>query len=90
MILPPLIFLASTISVYLCLPISVKHFFQVCMQQLEADMEHAFAMAKSKDKTCGICMEVVVEKQKSEARNQRYKSFGDPNLEVGSVNVVKC
>jgi E3 ubiquitin-protein ligase makorin len=46
------------------------------MQQLEADMEHAFAMAKSKDKTCGICMEVVVEKQKSEARDQRYKSFG--------------
>jgi E3 ubiquitin-protein ligase makorin len=38
------------------------------MSQLEADMEHAFAVAKSKDKTCGICMEVIMEKPKTEAR----------------------
>ena len=32
-------------------------------------MEVAFAYAKSKEKTCGICMEVVVDKQpKGEAR----------------------
>ena len=30
------------------------------MNQHEIDMEHAFAVAKSKDKTCGICMEVVM------------------------------
>ena len=39
-----------------------------CMKQHEADMEQAFAVAKSKDRTCGICMEVVVDKPKSEAR----------------------
>lgn len=38
------------------------------MKQHEAAMELAFAMAKSKDKTCGICMEVVMEKPKFEAR----------------------
>jgi len=32
-------------------------------------MDLAFAFAKSKDKTCGICMEIIVEKQpNSEAR----------------------
>lgn len=39
-----------------------------CMKQHEAEMEQAFAVAKSKDRTCGICMEVVVDKPKSEAR----------------------
>lgn len=31
---------------------------------LEKDMEHSFAVARSKDKTCGICFEVVTEKAK--------------------------
>ena len=30
------------------------------MNQHEADMELAFAHARSKDKVCGICMEVVM------------------------------
>lgn len=34
-----------------------------CMEQHEKDMELSFAIARSKDKFCGICMEVVVEKQ---------------------------
>lgn len=29
---------------------------------LEKDMEHSFAVARSKDKTCGICFEVITEK----------------------------
>ena len=42
---------------------------QICLRQHEHDMEVAFAYAKSKEKTCGICMEVVVDKQpKGEAR----------------------
>ena len=38
------------------------------MQRFEADMEHSFGIAKSKDRTCGICMEVVMEKPKPQAR----------------------
>ena len=30
------------------------------MNQHEIDMELAFAVARSKDKSCGICMEVVM------------------------------
>lgn len=33
-----------------------------CMSILEKDMEHSFAVARSKDKTCGICFEVITEK----------------------------
>lgn len=33
------------------------------MKQHEAEMELAFAIKKSKDKTCGICMEVVMDKK---------------------------
>lgn len=29
---------------------------------MEKDMEHSFAVARSKDKTCGICFEVITEK----------------------------
>ena len=36
-------------------------------------MEHAFAVARSKEKTCGICMEVVMDKSKGEARYPIYK-----------------
>ena len=31
---------------------------KACMTQHEEDMELSFAIARSKDKTCGICMEV--------------------------------
>jgi len=41
---------------------------KVCLSQHESDMEMAFAVQRSKDKTCGICMEVVMEKKGSEAR----------------------
>jgi len=33
-----------------------------CVEQHERDMEHSFAVARSSEKTCGICMEVVMEK----------------------------
>ena len=40
-----------------------------CLEEHEKDMEEAFALAKSKEKTCGICMEIVLDKkEKSEAR----------------------
>jgi len=46
-----------------------RHHQKSCMQQHEAEMEQAFAVAKSRDRTCGICMEVVVDKMpKTEAR----------------------
>ena len=50
---------------FLSFPLSV---FQTCLRQHEEDMEHAFAVARSKEKTCGICMEVVMDKPKGEAR----------------------
>ena len=39
------------------------------MNQHEADMELAFAHARSKDKVCGICMEVVMVRQYDENAN---------------------
>lgn len=39
-----------------------------CLQQLERDMEESFAVDRSKDKVCGICMEVVWEKEPETAR----------------------
>ncbi|XP_037070563.1 probable E3 ubiquitin-protein ligase makorin-1 [Pollicipes pollicipes] len=39
-----------------------------CLSTHEKDMEHSFRMAKSIDKMCGICMEVVVEKKELSAR----------------------
>jgi len=42
---------------------------KMCLEQHEAAMELAFSAQRSKDKTCGICMEVVIEKKPtSEAR----------------------
>lgn len=38
------------------------------MKLLEQDMEHSFAVARSKDKTCGICFEVITEKVNREHR----------------------
>ena len=37
--------------------------FQECMKKHEEDMELSFAVARSKEKTCGICMDVIMEKQ---------------------------
>ncbi|ESO85220.1 hypothetical protein LOTGIDRAFT_221472 [Lottia gigantea] len=34
-----------------------------CTEQHEEDMELSFAIARSKDKACGICMDIVVDKQ---------------------------
>lgn len=39
-----------------------------CLQEHERNMELSFAVAKSREKTCGICMEVVLDKPKGEAR----------------------
>ncbi|XP_052900394.1 probable E3 ubiquitin-protein ligase makorin-1 [Anopheles moucheti] len=40
-----------------------------CIREHELEMEHAFAVQRSRDKTCGICLEVVLEKR---AREQRF------------------
>lgn len=34
-----------------------------CLRQLENDMELSFAIAQSKDKVCGICMDNILEKE---------------------------
>jgi len=44
-----------------------KH-LRECVTDMEKDMETSFAVARSKEKTCGICMEVVLDKPKGEAR----------------------
>ena len=36
--------------------------FQDCMKQHQVDMEKSFAVARSREKACGICMEVIWEK----------------------------
>lgn len=41
-----------------------------CVKQHEKDMELSFAVARSKDKMCGICFEVIMEK------NHREQRFG--------------
>jgi hypothetical protein len=41
---------------------------QECIRQHEQDMELSFAVARSKDKTCGVCFEVVMEKPPHEQR----------------------
>lgn len=33
-----------------------------CVRQHEKDMELSFAIARSKDKTCGVCFEIITEK----------------------------
>uniref|UniRef100_A0A182YF13 RING-type E3 ubiquitin transferase n=1 Tax=Anopheles stephensi TaxID=30069 RepID=A0A182YF13_ANOST len=40
-----------------------------CIREHELEMEHAFAVQRSRDKSCGICLEVVMEKR---AREQRF------------------
>lgn len=39
-----------------------KKHMKECMEQIEKDMDLSFAVARSKDKLCGICMEVVIQK----------------------------
>uniref|UniRef100_A0A182IXJ0 RING-type E3 ubiquitin transferase n=1 Tax=Anopheles atroparvus TaxID=41427 RepID=A0A182IXJ0_ANOAO len=39
-----------------------------CIQQHEVAMEHSFAVQRSFDKTCGICLEVILEKRARERR----------------------
>lgn len=39
-----------------------------CMKLIEKEMEEAFAVQRSSEKCCGICMEVVWEKEKIEDR----------------------
>lgn len=41
---------------------------QECLKEHEKDMEYSFAVQRSKDKVCGICMEVVLEKMPSSER----------------------
>lgn len=41
---------------------------QACLLQHEKDMELSFAIARSRDKTCGICMDIIMEKQGREKR----------------------
>ncbi|CAG7837076.1 unnamed protein product [Allacma fusca] len=43
-------------------PVQREQHTKDCIQQHEQDMELSFAIARSSDKTCGICMEVVMEK----------------------------
>ncbi|KAF2885606.1 hypothetical protein ILUMI_20548 [Ignelater luminosus] len=45
-----------------------KNHHQKCLARHEREMEISFAVARSKEKTCGICFEVVVEKQLHERR----------------------
>ncbi|XP_049818570.1 probable E3 ubiquitin-protein ligase makorin-1 isoform X2 [Aethina tumida] len=41
---------------------------QECIQQHEKNMELSFAIARSKEKTCGVCFEVIMEKATGEQR----------------------
>lgn len=36
---------------------------ELCEKELEQDMELSFAVQRSKDKACGICMDVIMEKE---------------------------
>ncbi|CAH1153539.1 unnamed protein product [Phaedon cochleariae] len=41
---------------------------QECLKQHEKNMELSFAIARSKEKTCGVCFEVIMEKANGEQR----------------------
>ncbi|XP_066587048.1 probable E3 ubiquitin-protein ligase makorin-1 [Prorops nasuta] len=45
-----------------------KQHNQDCVKQHEADMELSFAIQRSKDKSCGVCFEVIMEKTTGEQR----------------------
>lgn len=42
---------------------------QACVKQHEADMELSFAIQRSKEKSCGVCFETIMEK---DSREQRF------------------
>lgn len=44
-----------------------KHISE-CIRQHEVDMELSFAIARSKDKTCGVCFEIVMDKKPGDTR----------------------
>ncbi|XP_055383558.1 probable E3 ubiquitin-protein ligase makorin-1 [Condylostylus longicornis] len=45
-----------------------KKHINECLQQHEKDMELSFAIARSKNKTCGICFDIIMEKNGKEKR----------------------
>ncbi|XP_045481431.1 probable E3 ubiquitin-protein ligase makorin-1 isoform X1 [Harmonia axyridis] len=45
-----------------------KGHHQECVEQHEKDMELSFALARSKEKSCGVCFEVIMEKAVGEQR----------------------
>ena len=45
-------------------------YLQSCLRQHKIDMEKSFAVARSRDKACGICMEIIWEK--SPSTKQRF------------------
>ncbi|XP_011312505.1 E3 ubiquitin-protein ligase makorin-1 isoform X2 [Fopius arisanus] len=47
--------------------LSQKHTNE-CIKQHEADMELSFAVQRSRDKACGVCFEIVMEKSSREQR----------------------
>ncbi|XP_015111844.1 probable E3 ubiquitin-protein ligase makorin-1 isoform X2 [Diachasma alloeum] len=47
--------------------LSQKH-TNACIKQHEADMELSFAIQRSRDKACGVCFEIVMEKSSREQR----------------------
>ena len=52
------------------------------MNQHEADMELAFAHARSKDKVCGICMEVVMVRHYDENINSYTPQYNSTNANL--------
>ncbi|PSN57309.1 E3 ubiquitin-protein ligase makorin-1 [Blattella germanica] len=51
-----------------------------CIKQHERDMELSFAVARSKDKTCGVCFEVVMEKAPREQQCRVTSDFVCPSM----------
>ncbi|KAL0115449.1 hypothetical protein PUN28_010763 [Cardiocondyla obscurior] len=45
-----------------------KKHTNACMKQHEADMELSFAIQRSKEKSCGVCFETIMEKSSREQR----------------------
>lgn len=45
-----------------------KKHLQECIKQHEKDMELSFAIQRSKEKACGVCFEVIMEKANGEQR----------------------
>uniref|UniRef100_A0A182WW97 RING-type E3 ubiquitin transferase n=1 Tax=Anopheles quadriannulatus TaxID=34691 RepID=A0A182WW97_ANOQN len=52
-----------------------------CIREHELEMEHAFAVQRSRDKSCGICLDVVMEKR---AREQRFSPPASEKHQLGT------